>query len=58
MEILRTLGDGNCQFRSLAILMTGADHEGNQKNAEVSVGFRMSEYRRERTEEKYFLYSS
>ena len=31
MEILRTLGDGNCQFRSIAILMTGADHEDNHK---------------------------
>ena len=31
MEILRVLGDGNCQFRSLAIMMTGIDHEENQK---------------------------
>ena len=58
MEILRTLGDGNCQFRSIAILMTGADHEDNHKKLRSRVSFRISEYKRGRTEEKYFLYSS
>ena len=30
-KILRTRGDGNCQFRALSILVTGADKEVNHK---------------------------
>ena len=34
-KTLKTRGDGNCQFRAISILVTGADKESNQKRLRV-----------------------
>lgn len=34
-KILRTRGDGNCQFRAISILVTGADKEINHKKLRI-----------------------
>ena len=34
-KILRTRGDGNCQFRAISILVTGADKESNHKKLRI-----------------------
>ena len=31
MKVLKVIGDGNCQFRSVALLLTGIDDDENHK---------------------------